>query len=83
MKTRSRRQRHWRNPPNARDSSFADLGGEHRAKSVPPEPHSLVADVDPTLRQEILDVAQRELGTFTYIIAPDGSLLAYRNGLLM
>ena len=45
---------------HARDSSFADLGGEHRAKPVPPGADGLVADVDPTLRQEILDIAQRQ-----------------------
>jgi len=27
----------------------ADLGGEHRTKSIPPEADSFVADVDPTL----------------------------------
>jgi hypothetical protein len=37
-----------------------NLGGEHRAKSVPPEPDCLVADVDPTLDQQILDVPQRQ-----------------------
>jgi hypothetical protein len=39
---------------------LADLGGEHRAKPVPPKPNGLMADVDPTLGQEILDVAQRQ-----------------------
>ena len=38
------------------DPPLADLGGEHRAKPVPPEPHGLMADVDPALGQEILDV---------------------------
>jgi hypothetical protein len=38
--------------------SLADLGGKHWAKSVPPEPHGLVADVDPALREEIFDVAK-------------------------
>lgn len=40
-----------------RDAPLADLGGEHRAKPVPPKPDGLVADVDPALGQEILDVA--------------------------
>jgi hypothetical protein len=35
----------------------SDLGGEHRAKPVLPEPDRLVADVDPALGQKILDVA--------------------------
>ena len=43
-----------------RDASLADLGGEHWAKPVPPEPDGLMADVDPALGQQILDVAQRE-----------------------
>ena len=30
---------------------------EHRAKPVPPKPDRLMADVDPALGQEILDVA--------------------------
>ena len=42
------------------DSSLADLGGEDWAKPVPPEPYRLVADVDPALGQQILDVAQRQ-----------------------
>jgi hypothetical protein len=31
------------------DAFLPDLGGEHRAEAVPPEPHRLVADVDPAL----------------------------------
>ena len=69
-----------------RDAALADLGGEHRAKPVPPEPDGLVADVDPALGQQILDVAQRR-GYRTYIITTrrmiSGELLKYRNGLLM
>jgi hypothetical protein len=40
------------------DTLPADLGGEHRAEPVPPQPHSLVADVDAALEQQVLDVAQ-------------------------
>jgi hypothetical protein len=39
---------------------FSDLSGKHRAESVPPKPDRLMADVDPALGQEILDVAQRQ-----------------------
>src|SRR5579863_5727549 len=46
--------------PHVRDPLLADLGGEHRPKPVPPKPDGLVTDVDPALRQEILDVAQRQ-----------------------
>ena len=45
---------------HVRDASLTDLGGEHRAKPVPPKPDGLVADVDPALGQQILDVAQRQ-----------------------
>src|SRR5208337_1089826 len=45
---------HVRYPP------FSDLSGKHRAEPVPPKPDRLVADVDPALDQEILDVAQRQ-----------------------
>jgi hypothetical protein len=45
-----------------RDSSFADLGGEDWAKTVPPEPDGLIADIDATLGgQKILDVPQRSI----------------------
>ena len=45
---------------HVRDPLLSDLGGEHRAKPVPPKPDGLMADVDPALGQEILDVAQRQ-----------------------
>src|ERR1700690_1399993 len=45
---------------HVRDASLSDLGGEYRPKPVPPKPDGLVADVDPTLGQKILDVAQRQ-----------------------
>ena len=35
-----------------------DFSGKHRAKSIPPEPNRFVADVDPALVQEILDIPQ-------------------------
>jgi hypothetical protein len=38
----------------------SDLGGKHRSKPVPPEPDSLMADVDPALMQQILHIAERE-----------------------
>jgi hypothetical protein len=43
-----------RHPP------LADLGGEHWAKPVSPIPDDPMADVDPMLGQEILDVAQQQ-----------------------
>ena len=69
-----------------RDPLLPDLGGEHRAKLVPPKPDRIMADVDPALGQEILDVAQRRR-VLTYIITTrritSGELLKYRNGSLM
>jgi len=44
--------------PHPTDPLAADLSGEHRAEPVPSEPYRLVADVDPALGQQILDVAQ-------------------------
>lgn len=37
-----------------------DLGGEHRANSVPTELNCLMADFDATLMQKVLNVEQRE-----------------------
>ena len=37
-----------------------DLRGEHWTKSVPPEPHRFVADIDTALEQNILDLSQRK-----------------------
>ena len=36
------------------------VGGEERAEPVPPHPHGLVANVDPALEQQVLDVAQAQ-----------------------
>ncbi len=53
-------------PPLARthplDASLADLGCEHWAEPVPPEPHRLVADVDAPLVQQVLHIAERQRG---------------------
>jgi hypothetical protein len=43
-----------------RNPVLSDLCREHRAKPVPPKSDGLMADVDPALGQEILDVAQRQ-----------------------
>ena len=45
---------------HVRDSSLANLGAEHWAKPVPPEPDGLMADIDAALGPQILDVAQRQ-----------------------
>ncbi len=42
------------------DTFAADFSGKHRAKSIPPVPHSFVADVDPALAQQVLDIAERK-----------------------
>ena len=42
------------------DPALLYLGSEHRAAPMPPEPHSLVTDVDAALVQQILDVPQRK-----------------------
>ena len=43
-----------------RNPVLSDLCREHRAKPVPPKSDGFMADVDPALGQEILDVAQRQ-----------------------
>jgi hypothetical protein len=45
-------------PTHARDTRPPDIGRKPRSKAVPPQPYRLVADVDPALEQQILDVAQ-------------------------
>src|SRR5271166_5390155 len=45
---------------HVRYSFLSDLSSKHRAKPVPPKPDRLMANVDPALGQEILDVAQRQ-----------------------
>ena len=41
------------------NSSYARLRGKHRAEPVPPEPHRLTTNIDATLGQQVLDLAQR------------------------
>jgi hypothetical protein len=38
--------------------ALSDLRSKQEAEAVPPVPHRLMADVDPTLMQEIFDLAQ-------------------------
>ena len=65
---------------------LANLGGEHWAKPVPPEPDGLMVDVDPALGQRS-STLRSDSGYLTYIITTrrmtSGELLKYRNGLLM
>ena len=46
--------------PHAVDALASDLRGKHRTEPVPPQPDGFVADVDPALGQQVLDVAQRQ-----------------------
>jgi hypothetical protein len=59
-----------------RNPLLSDLCREHRAKPVPPKSDSLMADVDPALGQQILNVAQPTVGTARTSSRLDGSLLA-------
>jgi len=45
---------------HALDAALPDLGGKHRTEPMPPKSDRLVADVDATLVQQILDIAERE-----------------------
>jgi hypothetical protein len=40
------------------NASFPDRGGEQRTEPVPPAPNRLMADIDATLKQQILDLSQ-------------------------
>lgn len=46
--------------PHTLDPTFPDLGCEHRAEAMPPEPDRLVADVDPTFVQQVFDIPKRQ-----------------------
>jgi hypothetical protein len=46
--------------PHSINPSTADLSGKHRAKSVPPRPNRLMADVDAGFMQKIFHIPQRE-----------------------
>jgi hypothetical protein len=59
-----------------RNPVLSDLCREHRANPVPPKSDSLMADIDPALGQQILNVAQATAGTARTSLRPDGSLLA-------
>ena len=41
-------------------SLLPDLCGKHRTKPIPPEPHRLMADIDPSFMKQVLDLPQRQ-----------------------
>lgn len=45
---------------HTRNALAPNFCGEHGAEPVPPEPHRLVADVDPTFEQEVFDIPKRQ-----------------------
>jgi hypothetical protein len=47
-------------PAHATHALAADVAGEQWAKSVPPMPHRLMANVYAALEQQVLDVPQRQ-----------------------
>jgi hypothetical protein len=69
---------------HAADPLPADVTRKQRTKPVPPQAHSLVADVDAAFEQEILDIPQRQRKR-TYIRTTSritsGEELKRRNGL--
>ena len=44
----------------ALNSALPDLRREYRTEPVPPKPHRLMADVNATFEQNVLDLAQRQ-----------------------
>jgi hypothetical protein len=49
------------------DTFLADLGCENRAEPIPPKPHRLVTDIDPSLVQQVYNISKGS-GNRTYII---------------
>ncbi|MEP6869911.1 MAG: hypothetical protein ABJA20_15505, partial [Novosphingobium sp.] len=49
--------------PHQVDSLPSDVRREHRTKPVPPQPHRLVAQVNPTLKKQVLNISQRQRKT--------------------
>jgi hypothetical protein len=68
------------------NAPLADVSGEHRAKSIPPEPDGLVADVNPTFGAQNATL-RSDCGYLTYIITTkrmtSSELLKYRSGLVV
>jgi hypothetical protein len=46
--------------PHSINPSAADLSGKHRAKSVPPRPNRLMANVNAAFMQKIFNIPQRK-----------------------
>jgi hypothetical protein len=42
-----------------KNAPLPNLGCEHRPETVPPEPHRLMADIDTTFEQQVLDLTKR------------------------
>jgi hypothetical protein len=68
-----------------RDASLTNLGGEHRAKPVPPEPNGLVMSIPRSANRS--STLRSDSGYRTCVITTrrmtSGELLKYRNRLLM
>jgi len=43
------------------DASLTDFGNKHRAKPVRPKTNRFILDIDLTLEQQVLDLAQRSM----------------------
>jgi hypothetical protein len=50
----------WTDRAQALGTAIPDLGGEHRAEPLLPEPERLVAHIDATLVQQVFDVPKRK-----------------------
>ena len=49
-----------RQGPQRSRSLLPDLCGKHRTEPIPPEPHRLMADIDPSFMKQVLDLPQRQ-----------------------
>ena len=56
------------NSARSQSAPTSDLRGKHWTKPAPPEAHGLMADVDPSLKEKILDLSSATGGKRMYII---------------
>ena len=51
---------HLRGLAHETGSAHPDLASKHRLETINPQPHALMADVDPALVEKVFDIAKRK-----------------------
>jgi len=59
--------------PQLLNKPFTNFSGEHRTKSVPPEPNRFVTDIDAALVQPVFDVSERKGKPDIVLLSPTES----------